>query len=91
MIRIVLTYILPLILPAVLYVVWVSISRKFGSSPDKQLRDGPWVWIVAAGVALMAAALITWGVVDGEAPGGTYEAPRFEDGKIIPGTVTPKD
>ena len=91
MIRILLTYILPLILPAVLYVLWVSVSRKFGSSPERQLRDGPWFWIIIMGFALMSGALVTWGVTDGEAPGGKYEAPRFEDGRVVPGQVTPKD
>ena len=89
MIRILLTYVLPLVLPALLYIFWVKISRVFGSNPDRQLRDGPWFWLAVAGFALMTAGMVALALIGTNPTEGTYQPPRVEDGKIIPGHIVP--
>ncbi len=85
--RLFITYVLPLIAPAVLYFSWVILTN--GKRADKRrLADGPWFRLAAAGLVLAAAALLWLAYSSGYAPGGQYQAPRLENGKIIPGQVT---
>jgi hypothetical protein len=89
MTRILLQYLLPLLLPAAIYLAWAWFSRArhpAGALPGR-LRDGPWFWLIFAGVALAAAGLVFTALIGGEAPGETYQAPRWEDGGIVPGRV----
>ena len=79
--RILLNYLLPLILPAAVYVGWVMIAKRKKIS----LQDGPWFWLIVAGFALMASVLVFLALTGGSEPGGTYYPSHFEDGKVVPG------
>ncbi|OFW45503.1 MAG: hypothetical protein A3J29_21490 [Acidobacteria bacterium RIFCSPLOWO2_12_FULL_67_14b] len=86
--RILLQYVLPLVLPTVVFVAWIVLTEKRGASREKliaRLAEGPWFWLVVAGFALMAAGLGYLGLTEGASPGTTYQAPRYEDGRIVPG------
>ena len=90
MTRMLLQYVLPLLLPAAVFLVWVLLTRK---RPDGQetamqrLQQGPWFWLVVGGFTLMAAGLGYLGLTQGSKPGGTYQAPRYEGGRVVPGEV----
>jgi len=87
--RVLLLYLLPLLLPTALYVAWVLWGRRRareGKAPPS-LGDGPWFWLILAGFALMVAGLSYVALTGGHEPGGTYQAPRYEDGRVIPGQV----
>lgn len=89
MIRILLQYVLPLLLPVALYVLWAWFSHKrraAGGAPYR-IQDGPWFWLIVAGVALASVALIVTALTSGGEPSGTYQAPRWEDGKIVPAHI----
>jgi len=88
--RILLTIVLPLLLPTALYLLWVI---TFG--PDR--RDGaterralPWVWLAGSGVALLVVVLFVVTVGFGTPQEGVYVPPRWENGRIIPGHIEPK-
>jgi len=84
-----LTYLLPLVLPAVLYFSWAVIARKyFGreAGPDR-VADGPWFWLIAAGLALMIVGLVFIAYTGGDDPEGVYQAPYLEDGRVVPGQM----
>lgn len=81
MIRILLTYVLPLILPTALYLLWARRAAARGLSPDI-----PYPWLAAAGVALLALTVFALSLRGGT-PGGKYEPPRYEDGRVVPGHV----
>ncbi len=89
MTRILLQYLLPLLLPAAIYLAWAWFSRgrQPAGAPAAGLREGPWFWLILAGVALAAGGLVYTALIGGEAPGETYQAPRWEDGRIVPGRV----
>ena len=75
------------LLPTALYVAWVVWTRrraKAGEAPPS-LASGPWFWLILLGFALMVASLSYVALTGGHAPGGTYQAPHYEDGRIIPG------
>ncbi|WNK00984.1 hypothetical protein L2D14_06050 [Thalassospiraceae bacterium LMO-JJ14] len=86
--RLVITYVLPLLLPFLMYLAWNAYARaqarKTGGE-EPSLQKGPIFWSIIAGFILLAASLITLALTGGEDPdSGRYIAPRYEDGKILP-------
>lgn len=79
--RIILQYLLPLLLPFLIYLAWVALTR------DRRpgwLDDTPWVPLATAGVALLTVSLFGWSLLSGDEPGARYQPPRFEDGRVVP-------
>lgn len=85
MVRIILTYLIPLGLPIALYALWVSHARKKDPENPLAFFDGPWVWAVAAGMGLLIVSLVVLGIVDREDPRKKYVPSHFEDGRVVPG------
>jgi hypothetical protein len=89
MIRIFFTYVLPLLLPTLIYVLWVWNARR-RHDPDGEddlpgLRRGPLFWSLTSGFLLMIAGLITIALMAGDPPdSGAYQSPRLKGGKILP-------
>ncbi len=87
MMRIFLTYVLPLLLPTLVYMAWVAYARKKHDNDDTPpaLRKGPLFWCLLAGFMLMAGGLISIALMSGDPPdSGQYQSPRLEDGKVVP-------
>ena len=84
MLRILLQYLLPLLLPFLVYLAYVALTRGRAAG---WLDDAPWLHLAAAGVVLMAASLLTWGMMSGAPIDQVYIPPRFEDGRVVPGTT----
>ncbi len=87
MTRILLQYLLPILLPALMFVAWIYSTREHEEAAHEtvaRIREGPWFWLIVGGVALMAIGL-AYIAFEGAAPGSVYHAPRYEDGRIIPG------
>ncbi len=90
MTRILLQYLLPLLLPAAAYFGWVWLARRTGKGQTDgltPLQEGPWFWLVTAGLALMVAGLVFTALTGQGQMEGTYEPPRLEGGRVVPGTV----
>lgn len=69
-------------LPFVLTWAWIRfIATK---QPDEQTRK-LYAYAAIVGLVLVAASLLTYRVNSGNAPGGTYVPPSYEDGQIVPG------
>ena len=85
MLRILLQFVLPLIFPTALYLVWAWFEQRRNKTAAEDDRATPWIWLISIGFALSIISLVTWGIVKGDDPGTTYTAPRMEDGKVIPG------
>jgi len=88
MTRILLTYLVPFLLPIAIYAVWVwyrtgYAARHGGEAP--KFEQGPWP------ILLFTGALLTFGVMgiialnQGESAGAAYEPARIENGRIVPG------
>ncbi|MFO0291926.1 MAG: hypothetical protein ACK51F_01150 [Rhodospirillales bacterium] len=100
MIRLLLEFLLPLFAPTLAYAFWLAWRRR-GAGDGADAADGqsapatspggaPWLWLGAAGIALVAVVAVTLGLTRslGDAD-GTYVAPRVIDGRIVPGHVDP--
>ncbi len=87
--RVFLEILVPLLLPVVVFSVWVLLSqRRPGQdrSIAQRLRHGPWVGLIMASVALLVAGFVYSALTDGVPAGAKYRAPHLENGKVVPGT-----
>ncbi|MBM3526296.1 MAG: hypothetical protein FJX57_25380 [Alphaproteobacteria bacterium] len=97
MARLILTYVVPLVLPTLVYVLWhlvlVRKQSSTGNSDDvateSPWRGAPWHWLGLAGLALMGLSLVLFAELTGAPPGSVYEPARSIDGKVVPGQSTP--
>ncbi len=86
--RILIDYVLPLILPTLLYVavqVWRSRGGGVAASVSPVLRGAPWVWLAASGLVLGVASLGAVAIFSGAPPGARYVPAHVEDGDVAPG------
>ncbi len=87
MIRIVIENILLFLLPTIIYVAYVYMTRDEKPGAARVFDDAPLVWLFLAGAVLMVVTLVTFGSMTGGKPGQTYTPPSFKDGQIEPGHV----
>lgn len=91
MLRILLTIILPIALPILLYLGYVNLTRRAGKAEGEGilglLEKGIWIWLIVAGTALAIISLVTWDMMTGVPPGTKLRAPHMEDGRIVPSQV----
>lgn len=89
--RLVISYVLPLLLPTIIYFFWRSFiqsrsgGRTDGAGAYPAWWMAPWPWLAVSGVALLAAVLVALAIFSGARPGAEYQPPRLEDGKIRSG------
>ncbi|HEX5078148.1 MAG TPA: DUF6111 family protein [Geminicoccaceae bacterium] len=83
MLRLLLQYVVPLLLPFLAWLVYARLAHKGG------LDDAPWLGLAAAAVGLLVVSLVSWTLLSGHAPGETYVPARFEDGELVPGMTGP--
>jgi len=90
-IRILLTVLLPMALPATVYFLWFANEHRKAAAagePEKvpRLGDVPWFVLASAGIAITAVVLLASTLYSGDEPGATYVPPHLEDGRVVPGT-----
>lgn len=91
MFRLFFTYILPLLLPTLGYLLWnwLQLRRAIvGKRPEPPpgFADMPWLILGGAGVSLLMVTMLALVLFDsGSPPNTTYIPPHLEDGKVIPG------
>jgi hypothetical protein len=88
--RILLTIVLPLLLPTALYLLWVAVLRTARHDGATRWTALPWLWLAGAGVALLAIVLVVVTVHFGAPQEGVYVPPRWQDDRIIPGHIEPQ-
>ena len=87
MIRIVAENILLFLLPTIVYVAYVYMTREEKPGAMRVLYDAPLIWLFVAGAALVVITLVSFGSVTGGKPGQVYTPPSFKDGRIEPGHI----
>jgi hypothetical protein len=89
MVRVFLTIVLPLLLPTVLYLLWVGTLGAPHEGGAVPWASVPWVWLASAGAVLLAIVLFVVTVGFGTSQEGVYVAPRWQNGHIVPGHIEP--
>jgi hypothetical protein len=85
MIRIVAENIALFLLPTILYIAFIYLTREDKRGATSVLDDAPLIWLFVAGAILVVVTLATFGSVTGGKPGQVYTPPSFKDGRIEPG------
>lgn len=94
MIRILLNFVVPFLLPIVSYTLWVwyrarYVAKHGGEAPE--FEKGPWPMLIFAGAVLGAIVLGISAFLDSNSPDeGDYVPPRVENGQVIPGHIAPR-
>ena len=88
MVRLMFTYVLPLVAPFLMYLAWNAYARararKTGGE-EPSLQKGPIFWSIIAGFVFLGASLISLAMIGGVKPeAGVYIPPSIENGKIVP-------
>lgn len=91
MIRVLLTILLPLAFPSLVYFLWFARERRraeAAGTPDAmpRLGDVPWFVLASAGVAIAAVVMFATSIYSGDEPGRVYVPPHVEGGRVVPGT-----
>ena len=85
MIRIVVENILLFLLPTIVYIAYVYMTREEKPGATQVLDDAPLVWLFVAGAVVVVFTLVAFGSVSGGKPGQVYVPPSLKDGRIEPG------
>lgn len=85
-----LTLVVPLVLPTVVYVLWLRLAPRSRVSDNVSWHKLPWVWLAFSGVALTAIVLFVVTVGFGTPMPGIYVPPHVENGQIVPGRILPE-
>lgn len=81
--RLLLTVILPLLLPSLLFLLWAVATR--GRAPD--LGSSAWLWSIGGGLVLLLVILGIFGVRDRADPGSAYVPAQMQGGEVLPGHI----
>lgn len=89
MIKSLLFYIGLLLLPSAVYLAWLFVFRRPAAKAGGWLsfREGPWVWLLMGGLAMVVISLVYLGLTSGYDIEGTYMPPRYEEGELLPAEV----
>lgn len=86
--RVFFTIIVPLLLPTLLYLLYVFVVRPRFAGPQGQPPAEPvipWLWLAVIGGVLAIVAFFALAQFDDAPPGSRYEPARVIDGRIEPG------
>ena len=84
--KLLLTKILPLALPIIVYLTWLAYARKRAhkaGTPLNQLSDAPWLLIASSGIIVLIVGMLALGLLTGEEAGGVYIPPHLENGEVV--------
>ena len=88
--KLLLTKILPLALPILVYLLWLFYAhkraRKHGTQVN-QLSDAPWLLISLSGLTVLIIGMIALGLFAGEETGGVYIPSHIENGEVVKGRI----
>ncbi len=84
MTRILITYVVPLVLPTLVWYLWHRL-RPGQPGEEKGWQAAPWPQLSIAGLILLAATLSAYALLVGGVPGEVYQPARLIDGEIVPG------
>lgn len=75
------------LLPFAIYAVYL---RFRPDSENEPALSHPWTGLIIAGLVLVAASFVFWGVFENANQRGVYVPPHLEDGRLVPGRVVPE-
>ena len=84
MTRAILTIAVPLLLPVLIYAVWILVRRRFFPGAADGSGARAWSWVFLSGALLAVMTLLVLGLEE-DASGGRYVPATVKDGRMVPG------
>ncbi|MGF1592477.1 MAG: hypothetical protein ACFCUW_04310 [Kiloniellaceae bacterium] len=86
MLRVVLTVLLPLAAPFLIYLGWLWLGRRkaAGGVLTVDWRETPWPWLLALGLAAALGGMLYLYLSTGHPPETKLAPPSFVDGVVVP-------
>ena len=86
MLRVLLTVLLPLAAPFLIYLAWLWLVRRrpAGGVRTVDWREAPWPWLLAVGLACALVGFLYLYLSTGHPPGTTLAPPSVVDGVVVP-------
>lgn len=84
MLRVLLTILLPLAAPFLLYIAWMWLVRHKVQGGELVLEWREWPWLLGAGLAGCVATLLYFYVTTGLPAGTELVPPALVDGVVVP-------
>jgi hypothetical protein len=91
--RILFQVVFPIVLPALLYALWMTAERRRvegGGGEKPGWADAPWLWLLALGLFFAGLIAVAISVFGGGSSTGIYVPPAVEDGQVVPGRIRPQ-
>lgn len=98
MIRMIFTYVVPLVLPTVMFYIWSAWMRRRLAqqhATEEEAKEAfriktPWFRLLLTGLGLMVLGLILSVILSPKnPPNSVYQAPRIQNGRVLPGEYIP--
>lgn len=94
MARILFQLVFPILLPTLLYALWLAAERRrveaAGTGAKPRWSEAPWLWLGALGVFFAGIIALAIALTGGGDMQGTYVPPAVKDGEIVPGFIRPR-
>jgi len=93
MIRILLEFVIPFLLPMAAYAAWIwyrNIYAEHHEGAPPKFEEGPWPLMLFLGAILMFGTMAVTALTSGGEAGSTYVPSHVEDGKVVPGRMIEK-
>ena len=91
--RVLFQIVFPILLPALLYALWLAAERRrleaAGGGARSRWAEAPWLWLLALGVFFAGIIAVALALFGGESIEGNYVPPQIKDGQVVPGHVVP--
>lgn len=94
MARIVLTYVMPFLLPMAVYAAWSWYRARYAAAHEgaaPRLEQGPWPLLVFLGAVSAFAVLGVTALMRGGPAGDNYVPAHVVNGEVVPGHLEPKN
>jgi hypothetical protein len=75
------------LLPFAIYALYLRFRPESDNEPA---LSHPWAMLVIAGLLLVSASFVFWGVFENANQRGVYVPPHLEGGRLVPGRVIPE-
>jgi len=89
MVRILVQYAVPILLPLAVYIAYMWwLRRRALTTGDTALPgwlEGPWYWFAVSGLVLAGAGVLVLGLLGQTGQKAGYEPARMIEGEIVPG------
>lgn len=93
MLRLLIVHFWPVLLPLLLYVLWLMQARRKAAKAGEAhpaFFAGPWLWAVTASLAMAIGGFIVLGLSAKGDVEGHYVPAQMVDGKIVPAHNEPE-